>query len=258
MASYVDLPGDAAWQGQLDDIRDPMLIGFDAQLDPSGYARDHFTGTSGIVDDEFANFLDRGAAEAQRAMYAREAAERARAAQRRREREERMNGDHNGPAAHHQAGSGPSRGIQRRRRAVTQRANRDRAFQSALDHHNRQDRNFSVSDEEFESVEQGQAALQPVTDGAAMTVSKMNTLDTEEGNREYPVPDSPFMEQRLVDLIREAELSGEEENYGRVEAMRKALATYRAIKERKRRREGVPRRLRRCQRGQCQPKSHRS
>jgi hypothetical protein len=128
---------------------------------------------------------------------------------------------------------GGSRGIQRRRRALTQRENRRRAFDAALEHSNEQWRN----DEEFESVEQGQAALQPVTDASHQSPRKMNLLTTEQGNREYPVPDSPFMEQRLVDLIREAEHSGEEENYDRVEAMRKALATYRAINERKRRRE---------------------
>jgi hypothetical protein len=99
MVSYLDPNQEAyfvddgdetrAFQAEEDDVNDPMLMGNAALMNPSLYARDDFTGTSGIVDDDFANFLDRGAAEAQRAMYAAEAAERARAAQRRREREAR-------------------------------------------------------------------------------------------------------------------------------------------------------------------------
>eukprot|EP01047_Picozoa_sp_COSAG01_P041705 COSAG01_NODE_3594_length_5897_cov_18.786651_5_plen_254_part_00 len=117
MASYLDpneapgyVSGDPDWayhQAEEDDRRDLMLMRANWS---SGYKRDDF----GDVDDEFANFLDRGAAEAQRAMYAREAAERARAAQRRREREEREQ-------------EGGSRGTVRG--GITQRENRRRARQ---------------------------------------------------------------------------------------------------------------------------------
>eukprot|EP01047_Picozoa_sp_COSAG01_P073372 COSAG01_NODE_11943_length_1829_cov_25.165896_2_plen_273_part_00 len=92
MAIYLDpndapgyVSGDPEWadhQAEEDDRRDLMLMGANWS---SGYKRDDF----GDVDDEFANFLDRGAEKAQRAMYAAEAAERARAEQRQREREER-------------------------------------------------------------------------------------------------------------------------------------------------------------------------
>ena len=91
----VNNPMTENWMADFDNRFDPMVVG----LSMSGHARNHFTGSSGIVDDEFANFLDRGARTAQVALYAREAAERAAAAQRRREREKRMNEEHKGSAA---------------------------------------------------------------------------------------------------------------------------------------------------------------